>query len=371
MHVGIDASRLSVAARTGTERYSLEVVGALSQIDRLTPYTLYCNGLPASLPPVGTNVRLRNLPFPRLWTHARLSWEMHHHPPDVLFVPAHVVPLRFPPRCVVTVHDLGYLHFPHAHTALRRIELHLSTMWSARVATHIIAVSQATRDDLVAHYGIAPQKITVVHHGVAPHFRPILDATARAAVRERYGMTGRYLLYVGTLQPRKNLVRLIEAFAQAVQDGGMDDVTLVIAGKRGWLTAAIEQRAAEQAVAGRVHLSGYVDDGDLPALLSGALAFVFPSLYEGFGMPVLEAMACGTPVLTSTTTSLPEVAGQAALLVPPHDTAALAAALVRLASDTALRESLRERGQERAALFSWKRCAEQTRAVLLGKNGAT
>lgn len=368
MHVGIDASRLSVATRTGTERYSLEVIGALAQIDRLTPYTLYCNGVPAALPRVGPNVRLHNMPFSRLWTHARLSWEMRWNPPDVLFVPAHVVPLRHPPRTVVTIHDLGYLYFPHAHTARRRIELHLSTRWSARVASHIIAISHATRAALVSHYGIAPHKITVIHHGVAPSFHPITDTATLTAVRARYGMGGPYLLYVGTIQPRKNLVRLIDAFAQAIQHGAMDEgVSLVIAGKRGWLTQAIERRAAEQGIAQRVHLTGYVDDADLPALLSGALAFVFPSLYEGFGMPVLEAMACGTPVLTSTTSSLPEVAGDAALLVPPHDTAALAEALAQLVSDAALRDSLRERGTEWAKQFTWKRCAEQTRAVVLGE----
>lgn len=381
MHIGIDASRIAVTTRTGTERYSFELIGALARIDRRNAYTLYCNGLPTTLPLVGPNFSLQSMPFPRLWTHARLGVEMRRHPPDVLFVPAHVLPLVHPPRSVVTIHDLGYLAFPEAHTFARRLELHLTTVWSARASARMIAISQATKDDLVQHYGIAPEKISVVYHGLSPQFHPVTDQAAIAAVLARYGISAPYFLYVGTVQPRKNLARLIDAFA--VFDRRLSaDVTisssipgcssssvcrpqLVIAGKKGWLTETIERRAAEAGIAEQVRFTGYVDDTDLPALLSGALAFVFPSLYEGFGMPVLEAMACGTPVLTSTTSSLPEVAGAAALLVDPRDTPAIAAALDRLATDAALRAELRARGLERAAQFTWERCAQETLRVLM------
>lgn len=370
LHIGIDASRLGGPAQTGTERYSRELVGAMARLERDYHCTLYCNGLPASLPPLGPNVALRNIPFPRLWTQARLSWEMWHRPPDVLFVPAHVLPAIHPPRSIVTIHDLGYLAFPEAHTAARRLDLHLTTRWNTRTAHRIIAVSHATRDDLITHYGVVPAKIRVVHHGVSPHFRPISNAATLAEVRNRYALPRRYVLYIGTLQPRKNIVRLIDAFAQVVQQEPASTpvdnaLHLVLAGKRGWLSDPIERRATEQHIAGRVHMVGYVNDGDLPALLSGALVFAFPSLAEGFGMPVLEAMACGTPVLTSTTTSLPEVAGDAALLVNPHDTGAIAEGLARLATDATLRETLREGGLARAGQFTWERCARETLRVLL------
>lgn len=256
MHIGIDASRLAVAARTGTEHYSYELLAGLAQIDRIDRFTLYCNRRPAALPPLGPNFALRAIPFLRLWTHARLSAELALRPPNVLFVPAHVLPLGAPlrrTRTVVTIHDMGYLHFPEAHTPMHRRYLALSTLWSARAATHVIAISGATRDDLVRHAGIAPAKISVIHHGLSARFRPA-DEPAITAARARYGIARPYFLYVGTLQPRKNLVRLIEAFARLESGDLVTSPQLVIAGKRGWLTEAIERRAAELGVAERVAL---------------------------------------------------------------------------------------------------------------------
>lgn len=359
--IAIDASRISVAERTGTERYTFELLAALARIDRWSAYTLYTNGLPSALPTLGPNFSLRSIPLPRLWTHARLGPALMRDRPDLLFVPAHVVPLLHPPRSVVTIHDLGYLVFPEAHTARRRLELDLSTRWCLHAARRVIAISQVTKDDLVRHYGADPQRVAVVHHGVGSAFRPPDDPGQIAATRARYGLDAPYFLYVGAIQPRKNLARLIEAFARAAAS----DTLLVIAGRRGWLSDPIMRRADELGIARRVRFPGYVPDADLPALLGGALAFVFPSLYEGFGMPVLEAMACGAPVLTSTTSALPEVAGDAALLVDPCDTDAIAAALARLAADAPLRADLRARGLARTAGFSWERCARDTLTVLL------
>jgi glycosyltransferase involved in cell wall biosynthesis len=286
---------------------------------------------------------------------------MTRHPPDVLFVPAHVLPIRHPHRSVVTIHDLGYEQFPEAHTAAQRRYLRLSTRWSARAATALIVPSAATAADLVRLYAVPRAKIHVVPHGLSPRFRPEPDPQRIAAAQARYGISGPYFFSLGTVQPRKNLARLLEAFAQI---GGSPQ--LVIAGKRGWLSEPIERRARELGLEDRVRFAGYVADEDAPALLTGALAFLFPSLYEGFGMPLLEAMACGAPVLASGTSSLPEVADGAALLVNPTDTSAIAAAIARLASDGDLRAMLRKRGLARAAAFSWDHCARQTLDVLLG-----
>jgi glycosyltransferase involved in cell wall biosynthesis len=375
MRIGIDASRAAVEARTGTEQYSVALLGALAALDRTNEYRLYFNRLPRRLPPLGPNFHLRPMPFPRLWTHARLSAELLLRPPDTLFVPAHVLPfpgaLRRPLRSVVTIHDLGYLRFPESHTRSQRLYLRLSTLWSAYAAQAVIAVSQATRQDLLAHARINPAKVQVVYHGVAPHFRP-LPPDLSAATAARYGIAAPYFLYVGTLQPRKNLARLMSAYARARQLSGRHFPQLVLAGKVGWLSQDILAQARALGLAEAVRLPGYIGDDDLPALLSGARAFVYPSLYEGFGMPLLEAMACGTPVLAANTSALPEVAGgleqgggeAAALLLDPLDEAGMAAALQELAEDAGLREVLRVRGLTRAAEFSWERSARETLRVL-------
>lgn len=362
MHIAIDGSRLAVHQRTGTEAYTTELVRALARLDRHTQYTLYVNQPPAALPPLGLNWRLRSIPAPRLWTHARLGPALALARPDVAFIPAHVLPLLPPHRSVVTIHDLGYEYYPEAHPAAQRFYLRLSTRWSARLATRVIAISEATKRDLVHFTGIKPDKITVVYHGVHQRFQPVAPAVS-ALVAQRYGLGGAYLLFISTIQPRKNLVRLIDAYARASQ-AAPDLPPLALVGKPGWLTTQIKQRAAHHGISERVRFLGYVHDDDVPALLSGASMYLLPSLYEGFGMTVLEAMACGTPVITANTSSLPEVAGEAALLVDPTDTAALAAALVALWCDIPRRASLRERGLTWAADWTWERCARQTLTVL-------
>jgi len=363
MIFGIDASRLQVAQRTGTEQYTWELLQALGSIDTRHNYWLYTNGLPAALPPLPPNFRLRPIRLPRLWTHLRLSAEMFLHAPDVLFVPAHVLPLWSPPRAVVTIHDLGYLHYPEAHPLSRRLYLRLSTRWNAWRATHIIADSATTKQDIVRHCRVAESKISVVHLGVGARFRPITDRGLLHEVALRYGITTPYLLFVGTIQPRKNLARLIEAWAAYARQTATN-TTLVIAGKSGWITAAIERRAYELGIADRVRFTGYVADDDLPALISGALGYVFPSLYEGFGLPVLEAQACGTPVLCSAVSSLPEVAGDAAIFVDPHSVPSITDGIQRLCEDQQMRERLRDAGLRRISGWNWQRTARETLRIL-------
>jgi len=377
MLIGIDASRATIAQRTGTEKYSLNLIRHLVALDRKNSYRLYLNR-PPSRNLQFANCELRVMPFPRLWTHLRLSLEMMRHPPDLLFVPAHVLPIVHPPASVVTVHDLGYLYFPHAHRPLDRLYLDLSTRHNARAASHLISDSQATKRDLVERYGVDPAKIAVVYPGYdAAAFRPVRDRAAIEAVKARYGIADEYILSVGTLQPRKNLVRLIEAFASMrvgkYASGRVDanlptcklaNLQLVIAGKRGWLYEEIFTKVHQLGLEGKVIFTGYVAEGDLPALLSGASLFALPSLYEGFGLPVLEAMACGVPVICSNVSSLPEVAGEATVLFDPLDVEGMAAAMERVLSDEELRAKLRARGFERARRFSWENCARETLAVL-------
>ena len=351
MWIGVDASRAVSTRPTGTEVYSRRLIQALLQIGCRHRFRLYFrNAPPAGLFP---GAQARVIPFPRLWTHLRLSWEMARRPPDILFVPAHVLPVVRPRVSLVTVHDLGYLHFPAAHPWRQRLYLDLSTRWNARVAAHVLADSQATRADLVARYGTPPDRVTVAYPGRDETLAPVRDPGAIGAVKARHGISGDYFLYLGTLQPRKNLARLVAAYAD-LRPGA----ALVLAGKRGWLYDDLFAQVRRLVLERRVLFPGYVPDVDKAALLSGALAFVFPSLYEGFGLPVLEAQACGCPVLTSTTSSLPEVAGDAALMVDPTDGPATTAAMERLVADPALRATLVERGFANVRRFSWAACAQ-------------
>jgi glycosyltransferase involved in cell wall biosynthesis len=366
MLIGIDASRAVAAERTGTENYSFYLIHALLQAGAAHRFRLYFNQAPGEgLFPRDERVEWRVLPFPRLWTHLRLAWELERYPPEVLFVPSHVLPLVHPRRCVATVHDLGYVHYPQAHTGRARWYLDWSTRFNARVARRVIVDSMATRDDLVILYRIDPTKLVLAYPAGAEGLAPVTDVQRLETVRQRYATGARYFLYVGTLQPRKNLGTLMRAFASLVADEAVSpDVRLVLAGKRGWLYEEIMQLAHATHLQERVVLPGYVAREDLAALLSGALAYVLPSWYEGFGLPVLEAMACDTPVICSNVSSLPEVAGDAALLVDPHDVTGLAQAMRRVYEDGALRQQLVVRGRERARAFSWQQCARQVLETL-------
>lgn len=357
--IGIDASRAISPQPTGTETYSLRLIQALLSLAPPWHVRLYLRQSPGANPFPQADLRI--IPFPRLWTHLRLSWEMVRHPPDLLFIPAHVLPPIHPRRSLVTVHDLGYRYFPHAHTRFQRVYLDLSTRWNARAAAHLLADSEATRADLVRIYGTPPEKVTVAYPGYDESLAPVRDPAALAAVRARYGIPGAYFLYLGTLQPRKNLARLVLAFSRL-----STRASLVLAGRRGWQADDLLVQIRRWGLEGRVLCPGYIRPEDRAPLLSGALAFVFPSLYEGFGLPVLEAQACGCPVICSSTSSLPEVAGEAALQVHPEDVAGLAEAMARLEQDPDLRRELAERGRVNLRRFSWDRCARTVLQVMEG-----
>lgn len=370
MHIGIDASRAVLPHPTGTEVYSREIICQLARVASSDRITLYVNRWRDAewRPPPGVGVR--QIPASRMWTHARLSIEMFQAPPDVLFVPAHSLPLWSPAASVVTVHDLGYRRLPESHRLGSRLYRLWSTRLSIRAATRIIAVSDATRRDLIELEGVSAERIRVVYHGVDPSLAPVDDPLVIRATRDAHGLPSRYFLYVGTLQPRKNLQRLIRAHRELI-DSDPGAPALVLAGQVGWRAEPILAEARRSDSLERVRLLGYVEREHVAALLSGAVAFVFPSLYEGFGMPVVEAMACGCPVMASTTSSLPEVVGDAALLVDPLDVHGMAEGMGRLAREPDLRASLRARGFERVKRFSWERAARETLAVLREAAGGT
>ncbi|HEV2072592.1 MAG TPA: glycosyltransferase family 1 protein [Thermomicrobiales bacterium] len=355
--IGIDASRMHVRERTGTENYSDQIIRALLAADADWRWRLYVNGevAPPSLA-TPTNAEVRPLQARRLWTHYRLSREMLTRRPNLLFVPAHVVPIVHP-RTVVTIHDLGYLHVPEAHPVTQRKMLDLTTRWSARVAHHIIVPSAQTREDLIQRYGVLAGKISVVHHGVDPQFRKV-DRSNEQELRTRYNLYRPYVLAVGTIQPRKNLAILARAM-----ETGAPDHDLVIAGKRGWMSDQVLSELRETSLGARLRIIDYVPDRDLPLLYASASIFVQPSRFEGFGMPVLEAMAAGTPVICASGSSLTEIAGDAAEFFPASDHALLAHHLVEILQDPSRMAGMRDRGAAWSARFTWERAARETRRI--------
>ncbi len=369
--IGIDASRAIITQRTGTEHYSASLIEALTRLPEAKQFRfkLYANMASAAEAadklgfPLPANWRVRAIPLRRLWTHIRLSAEMLQRSPDVLFVPSHVVPIWHPRRTIVTIHDLGYIEYPQAHTRASRLYLHLSTFFSARTASHVIAISEATKHDLVKHYGVRPDKISVIYHGRDPIFAPVTDQQKLSDAAARYGVSAPYCIHVGTLQPRKNLGLLVEAWGM-LRERMEQPPQLLLAGKRGWLYNSLFESVQSRDLSHLIRFADYVDRDDLPVLYSGAAALTFPSLYEGFGLPPLEAMSCGTPVLASTATSIPEVVGYGGLLLDPHDPTAWADAIQRLISDPGLQAELHRKGLERATHFTWERTARQTLSVL-------
>lgn len=359
LHIMIDASRSTVPRLTGTEYYSRQLIYHLidQSEKRSDPheFTLCYRDDPADdLIPLSYHVDSRVMPFPRAWTHARFAAEIWRLRPDVTFVPAHTLPFVFPGNAVVTIHDLGYKHFPEAHTTIQRTYLDWTTRYSAMRATLILADSEATAEDLGRFYDVPRSKIRVVYPGVA---RPSDNAPPN--LFDKYNIPSRYFLFIGTLQPRKNIQRIIQAFDMWQGANPNTKFGLVLAGKKGWLFDETWAQGVDN-----VYFTGYIDEADKGALLRQAVALVFPTLYEGFGFPVVEAMMCGTPVIASNTSSLPELVGNAGLLVNPLEAKEIAAAMDVLTQNELLRRKLRVKGLVKTKQFNWQTAAAQALAAL-------
>lgn len=365
MRIGFDATS-AVSQGGGIGRYTRELLRALAEVDSKNKYRVFyaSRTRPHPLPPLPANFHITPLPFhdiwlARLWHRARVPFLVNWitGPIDIFHSPDFTLPpTSRRTRTLLTVHDLSFVRDPESAAPGLRRYLEVVVPRSVARADHILADSLATRDDLVELYGTAPQKISVLYSGVNDTFQPVKNLKALEAVRARYTLrSGPFILAVSSLQPRKNFVRLIQAFAQLPHP----DLNLVIAGGRGWLYDSIFAEVERLKLNGRVIFPGFVADTDLPALYSAARVLAYPSLYEGFGLPMLEAMACGTPVVASTASCLPEVAGDAALLVPPTDVEALAHALDQTLNDENVRAQLIAKGAERVLQFSWEKSARE------------
>ncbi len=359
--IGIDASRINRPHLTGTEHYTLHVLRAVLSQDQRNAFRLYLGTeVGPGLLPTHPRVEQRVIPLPRLWTQVGLSREMLAAPPDVLFVPSHVLPVIHARRSVVVVYDVGHRFFPRAHRLTERLYAEWAIRRHVRLATRLITISEASKRDLVSLYRADPSRIAVAYPAVDERFTPRPAEEVQRA-RGRYALPERYVLHVGTVKPRKNLPRLIAAFAAARLPR---ETHLVLAGKADFGLPAVERAIAESGAGDRIHLLRYVDGGDLPALYSGAACTAVVSLYEGFGMPALEALACGAPLVVSDRGSLPEAVGNAALVVDALDTGSIADGVSRLVNDRQLAERLREAGERRARHFTWAEAGRVTLETL-------
>lgn len=363
--IGIDATA-ALTQGGGIGRYTRELIAALAVHKSPHQFTLF-SAKPPPNPPVATPLpsNLRHTPAPldarwlyRLWYRARLPLpvQLVTGPLDLFHSPDFVLPpVSGGIPTLLTVHDLSFVHYPETFTPSLVNYLTRVVPRSVRRATHVLADSDATKADLMSLWDVPEAKVTVLYSGVHDRFRPVQDEAAIRTMRQRYGLGhAPYILAVGTIQPRKNYRLLIQAFARMAHHWPHK---LVIAGGKGWLFDEILAEVAAHDLDERVHFPGFIDEADLPALYSEATLLVFPSLYEGFGLPIVEAMACGVPVLASDTSSLPEVVGDAGLLISPHDVDQWTHTIHRLLLDAPQRARMVAQGAIQAHQFTWRKAA--------------
>jgi glycosyltransferase involved in cell wall biosynthesis/ubiquinone/menaquinone biosynthesis C-methylase UbiE len=370
MKIAIDVS-LAVGESAGVGSYARGLLEGLAAIDAENEYVLYSYlDFPQSPQPSFPQrsnfalrmVRLEAEHWERLWSRADLPPKQVLDTVDVIHSPFFNAPKEHHGALVVTIHDLSFLLQPQFHTEANRLHCLQGTLNAALYADRIIAVSQQTKKDLMDYFAIPEERIRVIHEAPRRLYAPERNVEIIRGVLERFGIFHNFILFVGSLEPRKNLKTLLQAYATyATRHAGEE--LLVVAGGQGWLNDDLPRIAAELEIAERVKFLGYVSEMDLRVLYSAAKLFVYPSIYEGFGLPPLEAMACGAPVITSNTSALPEVVGDAALLIDPHHSEALCQAMQMVLRDDGLRLRMRQQSLARAALFSWERTAEETLAV--------
>jgi glycosyltransferase involved in cell wall biosynthesis len=372
MRIGIDASRANLAHRTGTEWYAFHLTRAFFALLRPTDEVLLYVKEPlrpewGSLP---SNVKVRVLGWPpkRLWTQLRLSWELVWHRVDVLFVPAHTIPFISPRRTVTTLHDIGFMHEEDLYGKAELDYHKFSAKLAVKRCSTILTVSEYSKQDICKTFNIDSERVKVIPNSynkeafnasVRDNKNLITDAQKQAGVRQPYIMT------IGRIEKKKNTLGLVKAFAILKKQEKFKNYQLLLVGASGLGADEIRKACNTLGISSDVIWPGWLPEAVVPALMAGAEAFVLPSFFEGFGIPVLEAMACGTPVICSNVTSLPEVAGGAAILVDPQDPQAIASGIEKVCSNPALAAELLEKGYQRVKSFSWESSARLLAEVLL------
>ncbi|MBI4789825.1 MAG: glycosyltransferase family 4 protein [Chloroflexi bacterium] len=370
MRIAIDLSP-AIHQKAGLGRYARTLAEHLVAQDHANEYVAFAHGrfTADALSPELRALPRANVPLDArpwrmgVWLAHALGVSLDRALPrvDVFHATEHLLPPLKKAKTVFTLHDLIFRLFPEYHLPLNHWFLTNTMPHFLRRAGAIIAVSECTKRDAITNYQLPPDKITVIYEGVNPALKPITDPGCIAEARARYAKNLRFVLFLGTIEPRKNIPALLDAL-QVLRGRGLPH-RLLIAGRKGWLYHGVFEHVRRTGMETEVDFLDHVPDEDLPALFAACDAFVFPSLYEGFGLPPLEAMACGAPVICSNTSSLPEVVGDAALLVNPRDVGEIAGAIERVVRDTALKNELRVKGLAQAAKFSWERAARETLSV--------
>jgi len=381
MLIGIDASRANKLHKTGTEWYSYHLIQELKKLNTDSDqFILYSKEkLQGDLGELQENWKSKILRWPpkKLWTQLRLSWEMLVHKPDVLFVPAHTIPVIHPKNTITTLHDVGFERYPEIYSKKELAYHRFSARFALKHAKRIITPSNFSKQEMIDIYETNSDKISVIYNGYDRNKYKVLPREEIQKVLDKYSLDKPYFFFVSRLVEKKNVIGLIKAFRifiesgirnprprQAKRGGHESGINLVLVGEPGHGYGRIKKAIENSAVKDRIIKLGWVAEEDMPALFNGAMAFVFPSFYEGFGIPVLEAMACGIPVIASNKASLPEIVGKAGLLVDPKNIEELAKKMGKVVSDEGLRSEMREKGLKQAQKFSWEKCAEETYRIL-------
>jgi len=363
LHIAIDAHSVG-AQLAGNETYAVNLIEALAGIDQTNEYTLFVTKRTAldrfsdRWPNFKVKQTFPHTPLVRI--PLTLSAALRRRRVDVLHV-QYTAPPFAPCPVVATIHDLSFEHLPETFKRRSRAQLQLTVRHTARRARQILTLSEFSRDDIIKTYNVDPARVFVTPPAAPTHFAPVTSSSELQRIRTTYGIKRDYILSLGSIQPRKNLVRLIKAYS-SLQKLRPELVLpqLVLAGKRGWLERDTLRAAAESALSTDILFIGYVPEKDLPGLYSGSVCFAYPSYFEGFGLPLIEAMQCSAPVIAGNLTSLPEVVGDAGLLFDPFNEMEIAQALAQIIENPNYRDELRDKGIERARLFNWHTTARLT-----------
>lgn len=369
MLIGIDASPLNRHHKTGTEWYTHHLILNLAKIDPFNKYLLYCREpLKEEFTELPDNFKIKVLVWPinKFWTQGRLSLEMLFRPPDVLFVPAQALPLICPKKVVTTIHDIGFERFPEYYSGFARRYLRFSTKFALKRATKIIAVSNFTKKELIDVYQADENKIEVIYNGYNRLYQKDKSPSVSQGILTKLKIKKPFLLSIGRLEKKKNTLNIVKAFLALAKESGFSSLRLVLVGQKGLGFSEINEEIKKSGLAERIILTSWLNDRILTGLLKEAEVFIFPSFYEGFGIPIIEAMASGVPVVTSNAASCPEIANQAALTIDPDDIFAIVQAIKNILSDKELKNELVKRAEERIKFFDWQKCAQETLKVVTG-----